>query len=51
MRILVAERDTALGAFLEREFGEEHYSVDLAADVIEVTRLAKEHDYKPQSST
>lgn len=46
MRILVAERDTALGAFLQREFGEEHYSVDLAADVIEVTRLAKEYDYQ-----
>jgi DNA-binding response OmpR family regulator len=46
MRILVAERDPALGAFLERKFGEEHYSVDLAKDVAEITRLAQERDYQ-----
>ncbi len=46
MRILVAERDAALGAFLEREFGEEHYSVDLAADLGDIARLAEERDYQ-----
>jgi DNA-binding response OmpR family regulator len=46
MRILVAERDAALGTFLEREFREEHHSVDLTADVGELTRLAEQHDYQ-----
>jgi DNA-binding response OmpR family regulator len=46
MRILVAERDAALGAFLEREFGEEHHSVDLTSDIGELTRLAQERDYQ-----
>lgn len=46
MRILVGERDAALGAFLEREFGEEHYAIDLAAEAGEVRRLAEEREYQ-----
>jgi DNA-binding response OmpR family regulator len=45
MRILVAERDAALGAFLEREFGEEQYSVDVVSDVAGIARLAERRDY------
>jgi two-component system, OmpR family, copper resistance phosphate regulon response regulator CusR len=45
MRILVAEPDPALSAFFEREFGSESYSVDVAADMEDATRLAEKNDY------
>jgi DNA-binding response OmpR family regulator len=45
MRILVAESDPALGAFLQRGFDAENYAVDLAADGKEAERWARERDY------
>jgi len=45
MRILVAESDFALGAFLEREFRAENYAVDRAVNAVEAKSLARERHY------
>jgi two-component system copper resistance phosphate regulon response regulator CusR len=45
MRILVAEHDLALGAFLQREFDAENSAVDLVASGEEAKCLAQEHNY------
>jgi DNA-binding response OmpR family regulator/outer membrane protein OmpA-like peptidoglycan-associated protein len=45
MRILVAESDTALGAFLQRGFDAEDYLVDLTADGEEAKSMAQEREY------
>ena len=45
MRILIAESDVALGLFLEREFRNESYAVDLASDPGEAKSLARERHY------
>jgi len=45
MRILIAESDIALGLFLESEFRNENYTVDLAADPNEVKALVRERHY------
>jgi DNA-binding response OmpR family regulator len=45
MRILVAESDFALGAFLEREFRAENYAVDRAVNAVEARSLARERHY------
>ena len=45
MRILVAEHDLALGAFLKQEFGAEHSAVDLVLNGEQAKSLAKERTY------
>jgi DNA-binding response OmpR family regulator len=45
MRILVAESDPALGAFLRQGFDAENYAVDLAADSEDAKRMARDRDY------
>lgn len=45
MRILVAESDPALGAFLRHGFDAENCAVDLTADGVEAERLAQERNY------
>jgi two-component system OmpR family response regulator len=45
MRILVAEGDPALGAFLERGFGVENYEVDLTTDREKAEFMAQEQSY------
>jgi two-component system, OmpR family, copper resistance phosphate regulon response regulator CusR len=45
MRILVAESDFALGAFLEREFRAENYAVDRAVNAVEAKSLVRERHY------
>ncbi len=45
MRILVAESDIALGAFLEREFRAENYAVDLAQNANEAKSLVRDRHY------
>jgi DNA-binding response OmpR family regulator len=45
MRILVAESDPALGAFLERGFDAEHYAVDLTLDNEKAEFMAQELSY------
>jgi DNA-binding response OmpR family regulator len=45
MRILVAESDFALGAFLEREFRAENYAVDRAVNAVEAKALVRERHY------
>jgi two-component system OmpR family response regulator len=45
MRILVAESDPALGAFLERGFDAENYAVDLTMDSEEAESMAQEQSY------
>ncbi len=45
MRILVAEHDLALGAYLEKEFEAENYSVDLAPGAEQVKSMVQDHDY------
>jgi two-component system OmpR family response regulator len=45
MRILVAESDVALGAFLEREFRAENYAVDLAQNANEAKSLVRDRHY------
>jgi len=45
MRILVAEIDPALGAFLERGFESENYAVDLTMDNEKAEFMAKEQSY------
>jgi len=45
MRLLVAERDPALGVFLRRSFEDERYFVDLAADGEEAQSLALQRSY------
>jgi DNA-binding response OmpR family regulator len=45
MRILVAESDFALGAFLEREFRAENYAVDRAVNAAEAKSLVRERHY------
>jgi two-component system, OmpR family, copper resistance phosphate regulon response regulator CusR len=45
MRILFAESDFALGAFLEREFRAENYAVDRAVNAVEAKTLARERHY------
>lgn len=45
MRVLIAEDDVALAAFLQRGLGAEQYSVDVAGDGEEADRLATKHDY------
>jgi len=45
MRILVAERNPALGAFLQRSFQDEHYLVDLTSDGLNAKSLAEECEY------
>ncbi len=45
MRLLVAEDDVALAAFLQRGLAAEHYAVDVAGDGEEAATLAKRHDY------
>jgi len=45
MRLLVAERDPALGVFLQRRFEDDQYSVDLAAEAGEAESLARQHRY------
>ena len=45
MRLLVAENDPALGTFLQRGFGEEHYVVDLASDGARTQLLVQEREY------
>src|SRR5271154_330720 len=45
MRILVAERDVALGAFLQREFDAEHFAVDLVVDGEQAKSSVQERNY------
>jgi two-component system copper resistance phosphate regulon response regulator CusR len=45
MRILVAERNPALAAFLQRSFQDEHYLVDLTVEESEAKSLAEEREY------
>ena len=45
MRILVAEHDLALGAFLQREFDAEHSAVDLVLNGEQAKSLAQERTY------
>lgn len=45
MRLLVAEDDVTLAAFLQRGLGAEKYAVDVVGDGEEADRLAKQHDY------
>jgi DNA-binding response OmpR family regulator len=45
MRILVAEKDPALGTLLERGFGAENYSVDLTADGETVKSMVRDRSY------
>ena len=45
MRLLVAENDRALSAFLRRGLGAENYAVDLARDGEEAEHLAGEFEY------
>lgn len=45
MRILVAENDSALGAFLKRGFEAENYSVDLTPRGDDAKRFAAQHDF------
>ncbi len=45
MRILVVERDVALGAFLQREFDAEHFAVDLVVDGEQANSLVQERKY------
>jgi two-component system, OmpR family, response regulator len=45
MRILVAEHDLALGAFLEREFQAENHSVDLVAETGRAKPWTREREY------
>ena len=45
MRILLAEQDQALGAFLKQSFDAENYAVDLANDGDTARRLAETQEY------
>ena len=45
MRILISEGDVALGLFLEKEFRNENYAVDLASEASEATKLVRERHY------
>ena len=45
MRILIAEGEVALGLFLERQFRNENYAVDLANQASEAKTLAREQHY------
>jgi len=45
MRLLVAENDSALGIFLERGFGAEHYSVDLTRSGEQTRNMARQNEY------
>lgn len=45
MRLLIAESDSALGTFLERSFGADHYAVDLASDAKQAANLAQQKEY------
>jgi len=45
MKLLVAESDPALGAFLQRGFGAENYAVDLTTNNEEAKCLAQEQSY------
>jgi two-component system, OmpR family, copper resistance phosphate regulon response regulator CusR len=45
MRILVAARDVTLGAFLQREFDAEHFSVDLVVDGEQAKSLVQKRSY------
>ena len=45
MRILVAARDVTLGAFLQREFDAEHFSVDLVVDGEQAKSLVQKRTY------
>jgi DNA-binding response OmpR family regulator len=45
MRLLVSESDLALGTFLERGLGEEHYAVDLSRDVKETKSFLQDREY------
>jgi DNA-binding response OmpR family regulator len=45
MRILVAEHDLALGAFLERKFEAGNHSVDLAPEIARSKRCARKREY------
>ena len=45
MRLLVAESDPALAAFLQHRFDAEHYAVDLAGDGDAANSLLRQHDY------
>jgi DNA-binding response OmpR family regulator len=45
MRILVAEHDLALGAFLEREFEAQNHSVDLVSLTARTKRCARKREY------
>jgi two-component system copper resistance phosphate regulon response regulator CusR len=45
MRLLVAENDSALGVFLQRGFGAEHYAVDLTQSGEKAKSMVRERDY------
>jgi len=45
MRILIAEGEVALGLFLERQFHNENYAVDLANEASEAKTLVRERHY------
>jgi len=45
MRLLVAENDSALGIFLQRGFGAEHYSVDLTQSGEQARSMVRENEY------
>lgn len=45
MRLLVAENDPALGIFLRRGFGAEHYTVDLTQNGEQARSLVQDNEY------
>ena len=45
MRILVAEADPALGAFLRQGFEAEHHAVESVTDAAAAKDLARDHDF------
>jgi DNA-binding response OmpR family regulator len=45
MRILVAEANPALAAFLQRSFQDDHYLVDLTADPSKTKSIAREQEH------